>query len=75
VKVFEETGHDVSGSINDREFIEINFGEQKIRLYVVRDVSLDTVFEPKTRKEISVRMFHFSEMHCFPIIGRCRGCE
>lgn len=31
--------------------------EQKIRLYVVSGIPIDTKFEPQTRKEISVRWY------------------
>lgn len=52
-EVYEETGFDSSHLINPKEFIEsnsINF--QYTKLYIVKDVPLDTKFAPKTRNEI-----------------------
>ncbi|KAK6851840.1 hypothetical protein PG995_011965 [Apiospora arundinis] len=56
-EVFEETGFDIraAGLVpedNNVKFIEITMRDQHMRLYVFRDVPMDTVFEPKTRKEI-----------------------
>lgn len=57
-EVYEETGYDVeaAGLIpEDRQVkhIEISMHDQQMRLYVFRNVPMDTLFEPKTRKEIS----------------------
>jgi mRNA-decapping enzyme subunit 2 len=58
-EVYEETGYDVkdAGLVDANEanvkFIDMSLREQQMRLYVFRDVPMDTVFEPKTRKEIS----------------------
>ncbi|CAO1414610.1 unnamed protein product [Diamesa serratosioi] len=52
-EVYEETGFDSSDLINPKEFIEsnsINF--QYTKLYIVKDVPLDTKFAPRTRNEI-----------------------
>lgn len=57
-EVYEETGFDIKlaglvGQEKDMKFIEIPMREQNMRLYVLRGVPQDTVFEPRTRKEIS----------------------
>ena len=58
-EVYEETGYDLheAGLVQDEanvKYIEVTMREQNMRLYVFRDVPLDTYFEPRTRKEISV---------------------
>ena len=60
-EVYEETGYDVklAGLADDPESvkaIDVTMREQHMRLFVFRDVPEDTHFEPRTRKEISVRM-------------------
>lgn len=58
-EVWEETGFDISAAglvpENERDvkYIDITMREQHMRMFVFRDVPLDTFFEPKTRKEIS----------------------
>ena len=58
-EVYEETGYDVkaAGLVDANEdnvkYIDMALREQQMRLYVFRDVPMDTHFEPKTRKEIS----------------------
>ncbi|OAA58052.1 decapping enzyme [Niveomyces insectorum RCEF 264] len=57
-EVAEETGFDVraAGLVpppEDVKYIETTFRDQQLRLYVFRNVPVDTYFEPKTRKEIS----------------------
>ncbi|KAL1894920.1 mRNA-decapping enzyme subunit 2 [Sporothrix stenoceras] len=56
-EVDEETGFDIrsAGLVplpEDVKYIDTNFRDQQIRLYVFRNVPMDTHFEPKTRKEI-----------------------
>ncbi|CAK7223300.1 mRNA-decapping enzyme subunit 2 [Sporothrix bragantina] len=56
-EVDEETGFDIraAGLVpppKDVKYIETTFRDQQIRLYVFRNVPMDTHFEPKTRKEI-----------------------
>ena len=43
-----------SASYPEDDYLEIMMKEQRIRLYIIPGVSEDTLFEPKTRKEISV---------------------
>ncbi|CAK7206740.1 mRNA-decapping enzyme subunit 2 [Sporothrix eucalyptigena] len=56
-EVDEETGFDIRGAglvppPEEVKYIEATFRDQQIRLYVFRNVPMDTHFEPKTRKEI-----------------------
>lgn len=58
-EVFEETGFDISQhGANDKDFVEMVMGEQKIKLFIVSGISEDTVFVPQTRKEISATEWH-----------------
>ncbi|KAL0382664.1 UNVERIFIED_CONTAM: decapping enzyme subunit [Sesamum calycinum] len=52
-EVLEETGFDVSKLLNKDEYIEMIFGQQRVRLYIVAGVKDDTTFAPLTKKEIS----------------------
>ncbi|KAL7956589.1 DCP2 domain-containing protein [Trichoderma compactum] len=57
-EVYEETGLDLreAGLVPTEakpKYIELPMREQHLRLYVFRDVPMDTVFQPRTRKEIS----------------------
>lgn len=66
-EVYEETGYDVkeAGLVDEdnAKYIDMALREQQMRLYVFRDVPMDTVFEPKTRKEISrIDWFKVSEL-------------
>ena len=59
-EVYEETGLDVRAvglvmSESETKYIDVSMREQNVRLFVFRGVSMNTHFEPKTRKEISVR--------------------
>lgn len=54
LQVQEETGFDITGLINEEEFIEATFNDQLARLYVVPNIPTDTEFKPKTRGEIKV---------------------
>lgn len=70
-EVYEETGFDIkqAGLVpkNDEvKYIQISMREQQIRLYVFRNIPMDTLFEPKTRKEISkVEWYKLSELPAF----------
>ncbi|KAL7940722.1 DCP2 domain-containing protein [Trichoderma barbatum] len=57
-EVYEETGLDLreAGLVPTEakpKYIEIPMREQHLRLYVFRDVPMETLFQPRTRKEIS----------------------
>lgn len=70
-EVYEETGYDLdsAGLVPvDRQVkhIEVNMREQQMRLYVFRNVPMDTYFEPRTRKEISkIQWWRLSELPAF----------
>jgi mRNA-decapping enzyme subunit 2 len=70
-EVYEETGFDIkkAGLVprdDEVKYIQIVMREQQIRLYVFRNIPMDTVFEPKTRKEISkVEWYKLSELPAF----------
>ncbi|KAF7548828.1 hypothetical protein G7046_g8537 [Stylonectria norvegica] len=70
-EVYEETGLDLqaAGLVPNEgkpKYIEIAMREQHMRLYVFRDVPMDTNFEPRTRKEISkIEWYKLSELPAF----------
>jgi len=70
-EVYEETGFDIreAGLVPPKEdvkYIEVTMREQQMRLYVFRNVPMDTQFEPKTRKEISkIAWYRLSELPAF----------
>lgn len=53
-EVLEETGYNLAGMVHEGDHVEINMREQNMRLYIATGVPEETVFQPKTRKEISV---------------------
>ncbi|GMP46764.1 hypothetical protein CsSME_00014807 [Camellia sinensis var. sinensis] len=52
-EVLEGTGFDVSKFLNKDDDIEMIFGQQRVRLYIIAGVKDDTAFAPLTKKEIS----------------------
>ncbi|KAH1246716.1 mRNA-decapping enzyme subunit 2 [Glycine max] len=52
-EVMEETGFDVSKLLNKDEYLEVIFGQQRVRFYIIAGVKDDTAFAPLTKKEIS----------------------
>jgi mRNA-decapping enzyme subunit 2 len=70
-EVDEETGFDIKAAglvprHDEVKYIEITMREQQIRLYVFRNVPMDTVFQPRTRKEISkIQWYKLSELPAF----------
>ncbi|TDZ30350.1 mRNA decapping complex subunit 2 [Colletotrichum spinosum] len=70
-EVYEETGYDLhaAGLVpenRDVKYIEVTMREQQLRLYVFRDVPMDTHFQPRTRKEISkIQWYRLSELPAF----------
>lgn len=71
--MWEETGFDISSRITDEDYVELTKNDQRIRLYIIKGVPEDTVFETQTRKEISVSFFlpSFSRNSMFPCILPC----
>ncbi|MCJ1242383.1 mRNA-decapping enzyme subunit 2 [Varicellaria rhodocarpa] len=67
-EVYEETGFDIQAAglvaaEDTAKYIEVTMREQHMRLYVFRDVPMDTPFEPRTRKEISkIQWYKLSEL-------------
>ena len=67
-EVYEETGLDLksAGLVTEGEStksIEVVMREQHMKLFVFRNVPMDTHFEPRTRKEISkVQWYKLSEL-------------
>ncbi|KAJ7566780.1 hypothetical protein O6H91_02G118100 [Diphasiastrum complanatum] len=57
-EVWEETGFDVSKLLKLDDYLEVVIGQQRIRLYIISGVSNDTVFAPKTKREISEIKWH-----------------
>ncbi|EPX70732.1 mRNA decapping complex catalytic subunit Dcp2 [Schizosaccharomyces octosporus yFS286] len=57
-EVYEETGFDLTGHINSNEYIDMTIRGQNVRLYIIPEMSLDTAFESRTRKEISKIEWH-----------------
>ncbi|WVZ13522.1 hypothetical protein V8G54_011088 [Vigna mungo] len=57
-EVMEETGFDVSKLLNKDEYLEVIFGQQRVRLYIIAGVKDDTSFAPLTKKEISEIAWH-----------------
>ncbi|GMP68967.1 hypothetical protein CsSME_00028394 [Camellia sinensis var. sinensis] len=53
-EVLEETGFDVSKFLNKDDYIEMIFGQQRVRLYIIAGVKDDIAVAPLTKKEISV---------------------
>jgi mRNA-decapping enzyme subunit 2 len=70
-EVYEETGFDIkeAGLVplpDEVKYIEMTMREQHMRLYVFRDVPMNTHFEPRTRKEISkIEWYKLSELPAF----------
>ncbi|KAK4046033.1 mRNA-decapping enzyme subunit 2 [Microbotryomycetes sp. JL201] len=77
-EVYEETGYDASWAFpveqlqpgyvdregrRDPHYVEVVIREQKLRLYFIPNVPEDTVFETRTRKEISkIQWFRLSDL-------------
>ncbi|KAG0325289.1 mRNA-decapping enzyme subunit 2 [Podila humilis] len=57
-KVWEETGFDMSSRLVEEDYVELTKNDQRIRLYIIKAVPEDTVFETQTRKEISKIEWH-----------------
>ncbi|KAF4636787.1 hypothetical protein G7Y89_g1285 [Cudoniella acicularis] len=70
-EVYEETGFEIEAAglvleNRDVKSIEVNMREQQMRLFVFRNVPMDTHFQPRTRKEISkIQWWRLSELPAF----------
>ncbi|CAE6521280.1 unnamed protein product [Rhizoctonia solani] len=62
-ETLEETGFDVTPLLDRQIFIKNTLKEQQLTLYIVPDVPEDTVFQTRTRKEISkIEWFKLSDL-------------
>lgn len=62
-EVLEETGFDCGPTISAKDYIELNIQDTLIRLYIVTNVDMSTIFKPQTRCEIkSCNWFKISEL-------------
>ena len=67
-ETYEETGYHIreAGLVpadEDVKYIEMTMRDQHVRLYIFRDVPVDTKFEPRTRKEIGkIQWYKISEL-------------
>ena len=52
-EVLEETGFDCTNKLVKNGYIDVAIRDQKIRLYIIPNVPMDTEFKTQTRKEIS----------------------
>ena len=53
-QVYEETGFDIKSRLNKRQFIEIYAGLQRVKLFIIKNVSENTHFKPLAKKACSV---------------------
>ncbi|KIH93700.1 hypothetical protein SPBR_04054 [Sporothrix brasiliensis 5110] len=80
-EVDEETGFDIrsAGLVPPPEevkFIDTSFRDQQIRLYVFRNVPMDTHFEPKTRKEIGgIQWYKIADLPSYRKKNNANGHE
>ncbi|KAL6948605.1 hypothetical protein ACO0QE_001077 [Hanseniaspora vineae] len=59
----EETGFDLTDYINENEYLERNIGGKNYKIYLVKGVPKDTVFEPRAKFEIEdIRWIDFRKI-------------
>ncbi|CAF0774793.1 unnamed protein product [Adineta ricciae] len=64
-EVMEEVGFDMKDRAYDDQYLERDLNGQLIRLYIVKQVPLDTKFAAKTKNEIKeMRWFRLSDLPC-----------
>ncbi|CAF3799329.1 unnamed protein product [Rotaria magnacalcarata] len=64
-EVMEEVGFDMKERAFEDQYLERDVNGQLIRLYIVKHVSLDTNFAPKTKNEIKdTRWFRIADLPC-----------
>ena len=72
----EEVGFDMKDKAFDDQYLERDLNGQLIRLYIVKQVPLDTKFAAKTKNEIKVRIIHLTGNESLPLSSRkCVGSE
>ncbi|CAF1076841.1 unnamed protein product [Adineta steineri] len=64
-EVLEEVGFDMKDRAFEDQYLERDLNGQLIRLYIVKQVPLDTKFAPKTKNEIKeMRWFPIDDLPC-----------
>jgi len=62
-EVLEECGYDVGNTLKEKLFIEFTQNQQRMRMFIAKDVPEDFPFAPRTRKEISlIQWFEFDAL-------------
>jgi len=62
-EVMEECGYDVGDSLSEKLYIEFVQNQQRMRMYIAKDVPEEYNFAPQTRKEISlIQWFDFDAL-------------
>lgn len=62
-EVMEECGYDVGDTLEEKLYIEFVQNQQRMRMYIAKDVPEDYTFVPQTRKEISlIQWFEFDAL-------------
>lgn len=62
-EVLEECGYDVGETLSEKLYIEFVQNQQRMRMYIAKDVPEDYSFAPQTRKEISlIQWFEFDAL-------------
>ena len=72
----EEVGFDMKDRAFDDQYLERDLNGQLIRVYIVKQVPLDTKFAAKTKNEIKVSFFPLSAdiiIYFFFIFRKCVG--
>ena len=67
-EVYEETGFDIRGIIKKDSYLEASIHDSNARMYLIPGVPDKTQFQPKTRKEIGVRLFTMLEILKFTVV-------
>jgi 8-oxo-dGTP pyrophosphatase MutT (NUDIX family) len=57
-EVLEETGYDISDTIRDDQYIDVQLGDQATRLFIIPGVDEATPFAPHVRGEIGAFGWH-----------------
>lgn len=57
-EVLEETGFDISSTIQDDQYIDVQLGDQATRLFIIPGVDESTLFAPHVRGEIGAFGWH-----------------
>ncbi len=64
-QVMEEVGFDMKDRAFEDQYLERDVNGQLVRLYIVKDVPLDTKFAAKTKNEIKeMRWFSIADLPC-----------